>query len=50
MGHVLRSNFDEKKISVAKFTPHDLRRTAVTHLARLKVPAGMARTGRESSA
>jgi integrase len=38
MGYVLRSNFDAKKISVAKFTPHDLRRTAVTHLARLKVP------------
>ena len=38
MGHVLRSNFEAKKISVAKFTPHDLRRTAVTHLARLKVP------------
>jgi integrase len=38
MGHVLRSNFDAKKISIAKFTPHDLRRTAVTHLARLKVP------------
>lgn len=38
MGHVLRSNLESKKIPVAKFTPHDLRRTAVTHLARLKVP------------
>lgn len=38
MGHVLRSNFEAEKISITKFTPHDLRRTAVTHLARLKVP------------
>ena len=38
MGSALRSNYEEDKISIAKFTPHDLRRTAVTHLARLKVP------------
>jgi integrase len=38
MGHTIRSNYEAKKISTAKFTPHDLRRTAVTHLARLKVP------------
>jgi integrase len=37
VGHVLRTNLEAKKISVAKFTPHDLRRTAVTHMARLKV-------------
>lgn len=38
MGHNLRSNFDAEKISINKFTSHDLRRTAVTHMARLKVP------------
>ena len=38
MGHALRSNCEAKKITIDRFTPHDLRRTAVTHLARLKVP------------
>lgn len=38
MGYALRRGFEAKKFSVAVFTPHDLRRTAVTHLARLKVP------------
>ncbi len=38
MGYALRRSFEAKKLSVATFTPHDLRRTAVTHLARLKIP------------
>jgi integrase len=38
MGHALRFNYEAKKFSIDRFTPHDLRRTAVTHLARLKVP------------
>jgi integrase len=38
MGYAVRRNINTSKFSVTKFTPHDLRRTAVTHLARLKVP------------
>jgi integrase len=38
MGHAIRFNYEAKKFSIYRFTPHDLRRTAVTHLARLKVP------------
>jgi integrase len=38
MGHPLRFNYEAKTFSIDRFTPHDLRRTAVTHLARLKVP------------
>ncbi len=38
MGSAVRKNFKLKKFSIAKFTPHDLRRTAVTNMARLKVP------------
>lgn len=38
MGHNLRLNFESKSISATKFTPHDLRRTTVTHMARLKIP------------
>jgi DMSO/TMAO reductase YedYZ molybdopterin-dependent catalytic subunit len=38
MGHALRFNYEAKKFSIGRFTPHDLRRTAVTHLAGLKVP------------
>lgn len=33
MGHAVKRNLD--KIGVAPFTPHDLRRTAATHLGRL---------------
>lgn len=38
MGQALRDNFELDKINIGKFTPHDLRRTAVTHLARIKTP------------
>jgi len=38
MGYAVRRNFEQNTLTVAKFTPHDLRRTAITNLARLKVP------------
>jgi len=38
MGQAVRKNLESGKITVKKFTPHDLRRTGVTHLARLKIP------------
>ena len=37
MGSAVRKSFEAKTFSFAKFTPHDLRRTAITNLARLKV-------------
>ncbi len=38
MAYALRRNLETNKNSIARFTPHDLRRNTVTHLARLKVP------------